>query len=88
MINSTAVLVPVTFSRNSHHSPPPGLVGISRPVVKNAGLTLNKSIYSGLLRATLGDRLEYVKFGVEGLSGLTQGPGAGAYLSVVFDAIY
>ena len=49
-------------------------VGIPRRVVKNVGLILNKSIYSGPLLATLEDRLENVNFGVKGLSGLTQGP--------------
>ena len=48
-------------------------VGIPRPVVKNAGLILNKSIYSGPLLAILEDRLEDVKFGVKGLSGLMRG---------------
>ena len=55
----------------------------------HAGLTLKKSIDSGPLRVTQEDRLENVKFGVEGLGGPLQEPGlvGGAYLSAVVNAV-
>ena len=55
----------------------------------HASLTLKKSIDSGPLRVTLEDRLENVKFGVEGLGGLLQEHGlvGGAYLLAVVNAV-